>query len=156
MLQGDAKFRAHASEPAGGEGAFTDAIVKEPGVYGSHHVGASTDQAQLAIAREAVRVVAEYVRTGRVLNCVNRAASTPATCMLTVRHLNQPGVLAHIFYTLGQAGINVEEMENIIYEGTQAACARIQLDQTPRPEHVTAISANDAVLSATVTNIPSK
>lgn len=145
-----------ASEPAGGEGAFTDAIVKEPGVYGSHHVGASTDQAQLAIAREAVRVVAEYVRTGRVLNCVNRAASTPATCMLTVRHLNQPGVLAHIFYTLGQAGINVEEMENIIYEGTQAACARIQLDQTPRPEHVTAISANDAVLSATVTNIPSK
>lgn len=144
-----------ATEPSGGEGNFADAIVKEPGVFGSHHVGASTDQAQQAIARETVRIVAEYVRTGRVLNCVNRAAATPATCLLTVRHLNRPGVLAHVFYTLGQAGINVEEMENIIYEGTQAACARIQLDQAPRQEHLTAINANDCVLSVALTNIPS-
>jgi D-3-phosphoglycerate dehydrogenase len=142
-------------EPATAHGEFTDAIVKEPGVYATHHVGASTDQAQQAIAREAVRVVAEYVKSGRVLNCVNRAGKTPATCLLTVRHINRPGVLAHIFYTLGQAGINVEEMENIIYEGTQAACARIQLDQPPLQEHLTAISANDSVLSATLTSIPS-
>lgn len=145
-----------ANEPPGGEGAFADAIVNEPGVYGTHHIGASTDQAQQAIARETIRVVADYVCTGRVLNCVNRAASTPATSMLTVRHLNRPGVLAHIFYTLGQAGINVEEMENIIYEGTHAACARIQLDQAPRPEHLTAISANESVLSTTLTNLPHK
>lgn len=142
-----------ATEPSSPQDAFTDPIVKEPGVYGSHHVGASTEQAQQAIAREAVRVVAEYVRTGRVQNCVNRAAKTPATCLLTVRHLNRPGVLAHIFYTLGQAGINVEEMENIIYEGTQAACARIQLDQAPHPEHMTAISANEHVLSAELTSL---
>ena len=145
-----------ANEPAGSDGEFSDPIAKEKGVYGSHHVGASTDQAQNAIAREAVRVVAEYIRTGRVLNCVNRAASTPATCLLTVRHINRPGVLAHIFYTLGQVGINVEEMENIIYEGTQAACARIQLDQEPRPEHLTAIGANDAILSVSLTNLPTK
>lgn len=145
-----------ANEPAGGEGAFNEPIANEPGVYGTHHVGASTDQAQNAIAREAVRVVAEYIRTGRVLNCVNRAASTPATCLLTVRHINRPGVLAHVFYTLGQAGINVEEMENIIYEGTQAACARIQLDQPPQPEHLTAIQANDAVLSVSVASLPQK
>jgi D-3-phosphoglycerate dehydrogenase len=143
-----------ANEPSAAQGEFTDPIVKEPGVYGTHHVGASTDQAQHAIAREAIRVVAEYVNTGRVLNCVNRAARTPATCLLTVRHINRPGVLAHIFYTLGQAGINVEDMENIIYEGTHAACARIQLDQPPLQEHVKAISANDAVLSVTLTSLP--
>ncbi|MCI0364869.1 MAG: 3-phosphoglycerate dehydrogenase family protein [Phycisphaerales bacterium] len=142
-----------ASEPPGGEGSFTDPIAKERGVYGTHHIGASTDQAQQAIARETVRIVAEYVKSGRVLNCVNRAAATPATCLLTVRHLNRPGVLAHIFYTLGQAGINVEEMENIIYEGTQAACARIQLDQAPRQEHLTAIGANESVLSVALTSI---
>ncbi len=145
-----------AAEPSQAQGEFNDAIVKEAGVYGTHHVGASTDQAQHAIAREAVRVASEYIRTGRVLNCVNRAAATPATCMLTVRHLNRPGVLAHVFYTLGQVGINVEEMENVIYEGAEAACARIQLDQEPNPEHLKAISANDCVLSVSLTKIPSK
>lgn len=143
-----------ATEPAGNDTNFTDAIVKEQCVYGTHHVGASTDQAQQAIAKESVRIVAEYIKTGRVLNCVNRAAATPATCLLTVRHINRPGVLAHIFYTLGQVGINVEEMENIIYEGAQAACARIQLDQIPRQEHLTAIGANDSVLSVTLQTIP--
>src|SRR5690606_18430240 len=143
-----------ANEPSSGEGEFTDAIVKEKDVYGTHHVGASTDQAQQAIAREAVRIVAEYAKTGRVPNCVNRAASTPATCMLSVRHMNKPGVLAHVFYTLGQAGINVEEMENIIYDGAKAACARIQLDSSPGPEHIAAISANDAVLSVVLAKLP--
>ncbi|HRP63308.1 MAG TPA: 3-phosphoglycerate dehydrogenase family protein [Phycisphaerales bacterium] len=142
-----------ANEPSGGTGAFTDPIVKEPCVYGTHHVGASTDQAQNAIAAEAVRIVATYMKSGEVPNCVNRAASTPATILLTVRHLNRPGVLAHVFYTLGQAGINVEEMENVIYDGARAACARIQLDDMPRPEHLTAINANENVLSVTLSRI---
>ncbi len=142
-----------AQEPAGADTKFVDEIVKEKGVYGSHHVGASTDQAQNAIAREAVRVVAEYIASGRVLNCVNRAASTPATCLLTVRHLNKPGVLAHVFYTLGQAGINVEEMENVIYDGAKAACARIQLDSPPNAEHLHAIGKNENVLSVAMANI---
>lgn len=144
----------YANEPAGGDGEFSDPIVKEKGVYGSHHVGASTDQAQNAIAREVVRIVAEYMKTGRVPNCVNRAASTPATCMLSIRHLNRPGVLAHVFYTLGQAGINVEEMENIIYDGGQAACARIQLDSAPFPEQLNAIGANENVLSVSISALP--
>jgi D-3-phosphoglycerate dehydrogenase len=79
---------------------------------------------------------------------VNRARQTPATTLLSVRHLNRPGVLAHVFYTLGQAGINVEEMENIIYEGGEAAMARIHLDQAPNDEHLTSIRKNPAVLSA--------
>jgi D-3-phosphoglycerate dehydrogenase / 2-oxoglutarate reductase len=144
-----------AAEPGGNDTNFTDAIVKEKGVYGTHHVGASTDQAQNAIAREAVRVVAEYIASGRVLNCVNRAASTPATCLLTVRHVNKPGVLAHVFYTLGQAGINVEEMENVIYDGAKAACARIQLDSPPTAEHLRSIGSNEHVLSVSMANIHS-
>ncbi len=144
-----------AAEPGGNDTNFTDDIVKEKGVYGSHHVGAKTDQAQNAIAREAVRVVAEYIASGRVLNCVNRAASTPATCLLTVRHVNKPGVLAHVFYTLGQAGINVEEMENVIYDGAKAACARIQLDSPPTAEHLRSIGSNEHVLSVSMANIHS-
>jgi D-3-phosphoglycerate dehydrogenase len=144
-----------SKEPSGNDTTFVDPIVNEPGVYGSHHIGASTEQAQQAIAKEAVRVVGEYLRFGRVLNCVNRAASTPATCLLTVRHLNRPGVLAHIFYTLGQIGINVEEMENVIYDGAEAACARIQLDSPPTTDHLNAINANDNILSVSLKNITS-
>lgn len=143
-----------ANEPGGGTGDFTNPIVNEPGVYATHHVGASTDQAQHAIAAETVRIIETYIKTGEVPNCVNRADLTPATTLLTVRHLNRPGVLAHVFYTLGQAGINVEEMENVIYDGARAACARIQLDDLPNESHLTAIGGNENVLSVTLTQIP--
>lgn len=144
------------NEPSGGTGTFDNPIVQEPGVYGTHHVGASTEQAQQAIAVEAVRVIEEYIKHGEVPNCVNRAELTPATTLLTVRHLNRPGVLAHVFYTLGQAGINVEEMENVIYDGARAACARIQLDDLPNESHLSAIGGNENVLSVTLTQIPKK
>ncbi len=143
----------YASEPPGGEGTFEDPIIGEPCVYGTHHIGACTDQAQQAIASEAVRIIDTYQTMGSVPNCVNRANTTAATNLLIVRHLNQPGVLAHVFYTLGQAGINVEEMENVIYDGAKAACARIQLDEPPLPEHLAAIRANDDVLSVDVSTL---
>jgi D-3-phosphoglycerate dehydrogenase len=59
-------------EPAASTGEFTDAIAREPGVYGTHHIGASTDQAQEAIAAETVRIVAEFKKTGTAPNAVNR------------------------------------------------------------------------------------
>jgi len=139
-----------SAEPGSGTGEFKNDLIRKPGVYGTHHVGASTDQAQQAIAAEVIRIVREYMATGHVPNCVNRAASTPATTQLTVRHLNRPGVLAHIFYILGQAGINVEDMENIIYHGAKAACARIQLDDKPTKEVIAAMSKNEHVLSVSM------
>ena len=42
-------------EPKGGEAAFHSELGKLPHVYGTHHIGASTEQAQDAIARETVR-----------------------------------------------------------------------------------------------------
>lgn len=143
----------YARQPAPTDTVFDDPIIQVPHVYGTHHCGASTDQAQEAIAAETVRIIETYIRTGNAPNCVNRATRTPATRLLTVRHLNQPGVLAHIFYTLGQAGINVEEMENIIYEGAAAACARIQLSDVPSDEHLNTIRQNDNVLSISLTTI---
>jgi len=60
-----------ADEPAAATGAFVDPIVKEPGVYGTHHIGASTDQAQEAIAAETVRIVKQFKETGVAPNAVN-------------------------------------------------------------------------------------
>jgi D-3-phosphoglycerate dehydrogenase / 2-oxoglutarate reductase len=64
-----------ATEPATAVGAFTDPIVREPGVYGTHHIGASTDQAQEAIAAETVRIVRVFKETGSAPNAVNKMKS---------------------------------------------------------------------------------
>lgn len=120
-----------ANEPAGATGDFADDLVSLPNVYGTHHIGASTDQAQEAIADETVRIVRSYAQTGRVPNVVNLAKRTPATHMLVVRHRDRPGVLAHVFSHLRQGDLNVQETENIVFEGADAAVARINLDGQP-------------------------
>src|SRR5262249_2658655 len=73
-------------EPAGGVGTVADRIFELDGVIGTHHIGASTEQAQEAIAEETVRIIREYARTGRVPNVVNLAKRSPATHLLVVRH----------------------------------------------------------------------
>jgi D-3-phosphoglycerate dehydrogenase / 2-oxoglutarate reductase len=120
-----------ANEPAGATGDFQDDLLALPNVYGTHHIGASTDQAQEAIAGETVRIIRSYKETGRVPNVVNLARRTPATHMLVVRHRDRPGVLAHVFDHLREANLNVQETENIVFEGAEAAVARINLDGAP-------------------------
>ena len=121
----------YANEPSAATAPFSDALAALPGVYGTHHIGASTDQAQEAIAAETVRIVRSYKETGRVPNVVNLARRTPATHMLVVRHRDRPGVLAHVFAHLRQAHLNVQETENIVFEGAEAAVARVNLDAEP-------------------------
>ena len=120
-----------AREPAASAAPFEDDIVSLPGVYGTHHIGASTDQAQEAIAAETVRIVRTYKETGRVPNVVNLAVRSPATHLLVVRHRDRPGVLAHVFDHLRRDNLNVQETENIVFEGAEAAVARINLDGAP-------------------------
>jgi len=131
----------YPGEPAGAAADFTHEIIGLPGVYGTHHIGASTDQAQEAIAAETVRIVRTFKETGRVPNVVNLAKKTAARYTLIVRHRDKPGVLAAVFGKLAGAGINVQETENIIFENAEAAIARINLDKEPAPALVDAIKA---------------
>jgi D-3-phosphoglycerate dehydrogenase / 2-oxoglutarate reductase len=124
----------YAIEPTSSAGDFHDEIAKEENVYGTHHIGASTDQAQEAIAAETVRIVREFKETGKVPNVVNLARQTPATHRLVVRHLDRPGVLASVLEAIKAEQINVQEMENIVFEGAAAAVARINLDNAPSKE----------------------
>ena len=118
-------------EPSGGTGAFEDELGRLPGVVGTHHVGASTEQAQNAIAAEVVRIVAAFKASGEVPNAVNLCGRSPARWLLTVRHRDRVGVLAHVFGALREAGINVQQTENVVFDGAEAASARIQLDSEP-------------------------
>ncbi|HEX6732948.1 MAG TPA: 3-phosphoglycerate dehydrogenase family protein [Pyrinomonadaceae bacterium] len=121
----------YALEPTSSTGEFQDPVFKESNLYGTHHIGASTDQAQEAIADETVRIVREFKETGKVPNVVNLAQQTPATHRLVVRHLDRPGVLAGVLDAIKAEQINVQEMENIVFEGAAAAVARINLDNAP-------------------------
>ncbi|HEV8202705.1 MAG TPA: 3-phosphoglycerate dehydrogenase family protein [Pyrinomonadaceae bacterium] len=132
----------YAVEPTSSAGEFHDEIVKEEGLYGTHHIGASTDQAQEAIAAETVRIVKEFKETGKVPNVVNLARQTPATHRLVVRHLDRPGVLAGVLDAIKAEQINVQEMENIVFEGAAAAVARINLDNAPTKESLQKLQAN--------------
>lgn len=121
----------YAAEPAGGKASFADPLGQDASVYGTHHIGASTEQAQEAIAAETVRIIAIFKETGNVPNVVNLSLRTPATHRLVVRHLDRPGVLAGVLDTLRAAEINVQEMENVIFEGAEAAVAHINLNRAP-------------------------
>ena len=61
------------AEPAAGRGEFSSALARHPNIYGTHHIGASTMQAQNAVAEGVVEVLESFVK-GQVLHCVNRNA----------------------------------------------------------------------------------
>ena len=140
----------YANEPVGGSGDYTGAIGKNAGVYGTHHIGASTAQAQEAIAAEAVRIITVFAATGEVPNAVNIAVTTPAVCSLVVRHLDRPGVLAACLDAVSRAGINVQEMSNTVFDGSEAAVATISLEVVPSAGLLETIKSAEHVLDASV------
>ena len=120
-----------AGEGTGKEGPVDAPILSEASVIATPHIGASTQQAQDAVAAEAARIVIAYAQGGAVPNVVNVMSRTPASHILVVRHLNRVGVLSHVFSVLKDADINAEETENIVFDGAAACIARIAIDRPP-------------------------
>lgn len=134
-----------AKEPAAGQAPFDDPIVDLPGVYGTCHVGASTDEAEEAVGEEVVRIVGCYQRAEPIPNCVNLAVRGAATHVVVVRHADRVGVLARVLGVLGAHGHNVQGMQNIVFSGGQAACARIEIVGEPGPSVLAAIAESPDV-----------
>jgi D-3-phosphoglycerate dehydrogenase len=132
----------YEDEPSSGKGEFVSSLTGVPNWVGTHHIGASTSQAQVATASETVRIIEKYVKTGIVENCVNFAKETPATYELIVRHYDKIGVLTRILTELRESKINVHEVHNMIFEGAKAAVAHIQVDTHPSKETLEKISAH--------------
>ncbi len=121
------------NEPVANESHFPDIELAKSSIA-TPHIGASTDQASEAIADEVVRIVKSFQETGVPVNTVNIRARSSAKQSLVVRHFNRVGVLAGILEKLRNAGINIEEMTNIIFETSTAACCTLHLDAAPSVE----------------------
>jgi len=121
----------YENEPKEGDATFNDAVADVPNWVGTHHIGASTRQAQTATADETVRIVETYLKTGAVENCVNFAKETPAMFEMIVRHYNRIGVLTGILTELRESKINVHEVHNVMFESANAAVAHIQIGAYP-------------------------
>jgi len=139
-----------ADEPAGGSGEFDSVLARHPNVVATHHVGASTEQAQAAVADGTVDAIEAY-RAGDVSNCVNLEAVPPRAATLTVRHLDKVGVLANVLDALREANLNISNMQNRVFAGSTAAVATIDVDQTVSSATIEAIQAITDVIHASVT-----
>jgi len=60
----------YADEPSAGEGTFSSVLAIHPNTCGTHHIGASTDQAQEAVSEGVLEVINAFV-DGNVMHCVN-------------------------------------------------------------------------------------
>ena len=140
-------------EPSGKHGTFDSPIARHPNVVGTHHIGASTQQAQDAVAHAVADIILGYNTTGEIQNCVNLDRHTRAEFMLVVRHKDRVGVLAAVLDTLRKRQLNVQEMENRIFAGGRAAVANIQISGTAPDDVVTALKNHDHILNVSLVRL---
>ena len=119
----------YADEPGSGSSDWTSAVAQHPAVVGTHHIGASTRQAQQAIADGVVEIVDAFA-TGGSRHCVNLSPGRLGAATLTIRHLDRVGVLARVLDLLSAVDLNVEHMENRVFDGGHAAIATIDVGGT--------------------------
>ncbi|MET1059392.1 MAG: NAD(P)-dependent oxidoreductase [Nocardioides sp.] len=141
-----------ADEPGTGSAEWTSRLAQHPRVVGTHHIGASTEQAQNAIAAGVVDVIDAFVQ-GETPNCVNLSPSRIGSATLTVRHLDRVGVLAHVLDRLSRDRLNVEHMQNRVFRGGDAAVATIDVAGTLSDDLLADLGALPNVFGVSATTI---
>ena len=143
------------SEPGARTARYEHAILHSGLVYATPHIGASTDRAQTAIAGETVRILRSFVTKGEVPNVVNIAQSTWSRYQLVVRHVDQVGALANVLAALKRHGIHISGLDNTVFEGGRAACAKIRVESRPSEACLQEIMAfSDEVLHVDLVTLP--
>jgi D-3-phosphoglycerate dehydrogenase len=147
----------YPNEPKGSKEFKTDLFDRPDGggfIYGTPHIAASTDQAQLAIANESVRVIRSFLREGTVPNVVNVLNASAARFHLVIRMLDKVGTFANVLAVIKRHGINVEEVTNTVFEGGTAACAKLRVLTRPSEACLTEIRAFEEVLHVDLVTLP--
>ena len=112
-------------EPAAKKAPFESQLAKHPKVFATHHIGASTKQAESAIGVEAVRMVKEYGTTKTVCNCVNMATDIKVTHKISVKYASSVGILGAIMAVFTPYNLRIEEVRNEVFKERHACVAGI-------------------------------
>jgi D-3-phosphoglycerate dehydrogenase len=143
------------AEPDTRTATYRHPILDSGLVYAVPHIGASTDEAQTAIANETVRILRSFLTKGEVPNVVNISVTSWAKYQIVVRHVDKVGALANVLGVLKRHGINIQELDNTVFEGGRAACAKIRLDTRPSDTCLKEIMAfDDEVLHVDLVTLP--
>jgi D-3-phosphoglycerate dehydrogenase len=139
------------NEPAGKEADFDHKLAKHPKVVGSHHVGASTLEAETAIGIEAVRMVKEYGASKKVNNCVNLAMDIKKTHCISAKYMSKVGALAAILAILDKNGLKIEELKNEVFKDRKACVSEIHFtgDVAKKDEIIGEMSKLDGMMDVT-------
>lgn len=136
-------------EPSSGSGRFESKLARHRLVVGTHHIGASTAQAQRSVSDGTVEAIQAYA-AGSPVECVNLLMEPSGTCAVTIRHLDRVGVLAKIFAVLRTNGLNVQQVQNRVFEGGEAAVATIHVSLEPTPVVIESILDINEVFNVVV------
>ncbi|MCL4548480.1 MAG: hypothetical protein M1495_07925 [Bacteroidetes bacterium] len=129
-------------EPEEKSGPVSSKLQELENVYITHHIGASTEQAQNAVAEETVNIILGYINSGVIAHWVNRAKAQETHYQLVVKHYDKPGVLASVLDVLKVGDINIEEVENTIFDGGMVACCTMKL-KDPATSHMLELIRNN-------------
>ncbi len=140
-------FDVFKGEPEGKGGEVSSQLLNNPNIYVTHHIGASTEQAQNAVASETVNIVRDYTQSGVVTHWVNRAKTSNAHFQLVVKHVDRPGVLASLLEVIRSANINIEDIGKSNFDGGVVACSTLKLKEAIPADMLNTITANADVLS---------
>ena len=140
----------YAGEPKSKDGGFASPIASHPNVVGTHHIGASTEQAQRSIADGTVETVLAFV-SGSPINVVNLRRGPTGLATLIVKHLDRVGVLASVFSLMRSADINVKQMQNQLFSGDDgAAVATIHVNRIPTADTLNDLTALPHILDVSL------
>ncbi len=142
------------NEPDRGAGTMEPRIFGRGLVYGTPHIGASTEQAQRAIAMETARIIRAFMTEEDVPNVVNICATSPARYAVVIRMMDKVGVLANTLSVLKRHGINIEEISNTVFDGALATCTKMRVSGRPSDACMKEIAAFDEVLHVDVVSLP--
>ncbi len=123
-------------------------------LYATPHIAASTDNAQLAIASETVRVIRSFLLEGTVPNVQNVINLSNARFQMVIRMLDKVGTFANVLAVMKRHGINVEEVTNTVFEGGGASCAKLRVVSRPSEACFAEIRAFEEVLHVDIVQLP--
>lgn len=123
-------------------------------LYATPHIAASTDQAQLAIATETVRVIRSFLLEGAVPNVQNVMNLSSARFQMVIRMLDRVGTFANVLAVIKRHGINVEEVTNNVFDGGGASCAKLRVVSRPSEACMAEIRAFEEVLHVDIVPLP--